>query len=267
MRLLTTLVTKEITSMIYLYVKQHTITGLKYFGKTKKSDPFKYLGSGMRWKYHINKHGKEHIQTLEVYGFDDQELCTEFALKFSKDNNIVESHEWANLCEENGLDGGNTGVVSKETRAKMSQSKLNCSLETRQKMSNSQRGRTHSKQTKLKISQSNLGKRHNIETRLKLSLAGKSKIGYKNPFYNKNHTNESKAKMSEKATGRKHSNETKEKLSKLGKGLKRTDETKRRISIAQTGRSPNIVICPHCSKSGDKRNMTRYHFNNCSFNK
>lgn len=29
----------------YLYVKQHTITGLKYFGKTIK-DPYVYPGSG-----------------------------------------------------------------------------------------------------------------------------------------------------------------------------------------------------------------------------
>lgn len=90
---------------IYLYVKQHSITKLKYFGKTEKLDPFKYLGSGSYWQKHLKKHGKEHIETLEIWGFDDQELCTEFALKFSKDNNIVESDEWANLIPENGLDG------------------------------------------------------------------------------------------------------------------------------------------------------------------
>ena len=31
-----TLAKKGITSMIYLYVKQYSITGLKYFGKTKE---------------------------------------------------------------------------------------------------------------------------------------------------------------------------------------------------------------------------------------
>ena len=88
--------------MIYLYVKQHSITGLKYFGKTISKDPFKYPGSGTRWSNHLNKHGREHIKTLEIWGFDNQELCTDFALKFSKDNNIVESDEWANLIPENG---------------------------------------------------------------------------------------------------------------------------------------------------------------------
>lgn len=91
--------------LIYLYVKQHSITKLKYFGKTMKRDPFKYLGSGTRWLNHINKHGKSNVTTLDVWGFDDQDLCTAFALKFSEDNDIVNSPEWANLRPENGIDG------------------------------------------------------------------------------------------------------------------------------------------------------------------
>lgn len=88
---------------IYLYIKQHSITGLKYFGRTEKPDPFSYFGSGKYWLRHIKIHGKEFIQTTEIWGFDDQSLCTEFALKFSKENNIVESKEWANLKTEDGL--------------------------------------------------------------------------------------------------------------------------------------------------------------------
>jgi hypothetical protein len=95
----------SINMIIYLYVKQHSITGLKYFGMTKQKDPFKYLGSGKYWKLHLNKHGSN-IQTLEVWGFDNQEMCTEFALKFSEQNNIAESDKWANLKLENGSDGG-----------------------------------------------------------------------------------------------------------------------------------------------------------------
>ena len=45
--------------MIYLYVKQHSITKLKYFGMTEKQKcPIKYLGSGLLWNKHINKHNK-----------------------------------------------------------------------------------------------------------------------------------------------------------------------------------------------------------------
>lgn len=88
----------------YLYVKQHIVTGLKYFGKTTKVDPYAYLGSGTRWLNHLNKHGKN-IKTIDLWEFDNITDCTTFALNFSKENNIVESTEWANLKEENGTDG------------------------------------------------------------------------------------------------------------------------------------------------------------------
>ena len=91
--------------IIYLYVKQHSVTGLKYFGYTKNKNPFKYSGSGIRWQKHYKKHGKEHIKTLEIWGFDNQELCTEFALKFSREHNIVESKQWANQIPEKGIPG------------------------------------------------------------------------------------------------------------------------------------------------------------------
>jgi len=118
--------------IIYLYIKQHSITGLKYFGKTTKN-PFLYNGSGKYWSRHIKKYGPLFIQTIEVWGFDNQTSCTEFALKFSKDNNIVESNEWANLCLENGTDGGprsnsyfkiyNTMPRSENSKQKMSASR------------------------------------------------------------------------------------------------------------------------------------------------
>lgn len=108
--------------MIYLYVKRHAITGLKYFGKTTKSDPCKYPGSGSYWKRHINKHGKEHIETIELWQFDNVEACSAFALEFSRTNEIIESDEWANLIEENGLDGAPKGrVIPVDVRVKMSE--------------------------------------------------------------------------------------------------------------------------------------------------
>ena len=92
-------------STVYLYVKQHSITGLKYFGKTIK-DPYIYKGSGKYWLKHISKHGRDKVVTLQVWKFSNLEEATEFALKFSLDNNIVESNEWANLMLENGINGG-----------------------------------------------------------------------------------------------------------------------------------------------------------------
>lgn len=90
----------------YLYIKTHK-TGLKYFGKTIK-DPFVYKGSGVVWLRHIKKHGNDVSTEVLNNGlpFITPETLSEAALKFSKDNNIVKSTEWANLMDEDGLTGG-----------------------------------------------------------------------------------------------------------------------------------------------------------------
>lgn len=93
--------------MIHLYVKTHNLTGLKYFGKTTHN-PFKYKGSGKYWLRHIAKHGTD-ITTEIIGSFEDEKECSEFAINFSRINQIVNSDEWANLVEENGLDGAPIG--------------------------------------------------------------------------------------------------------------------------------------------------------------
>lgn len=72
----------------YLYIKRHRVTGKLYFGKTIKN-PEMYTGSGTRWLNHINYHGKEHVDTLWYCLFLDEESISEFALSFSKNNDIV----------------------------------------------------------------------------------------------------------------------------------------------------------------------------------
>ncbi len=93
----------------YLYLKQHNKTGLKYFGKTIR-DPKTYKGSGVRWNYHLNKHGDD-VTTVWAKEFTDKHELTSFALEYSKNNNIVESNEYANLMLEDGLTGGDTGLT------------------------------------------------------------------------------------------------------------------------------------------------------------
>jgi hypothetical protein len=115
-------------NMIYLYVKTHNVTGLKYFGKTTKEDPFKYKGSGKYWLRHLKKHGKD-INTEIVGCFEGVKECIEAALEFSKVNNIVASNEWANLMEEKVIQGPVKGRSSghhhsKETKRIMSEKKM-----------------------------------------------------------------------------------------------------------------------------------------------
>lgn len=95
---------------IYLYVKTHNVTGLKYFGKTTRPDPHSYRGSGKYWIKHLKKHGNN-VATEIIGVFEDEVACTDAAIAFSRDNNIVESDLWANLQEENGVDGAPKGHV------------------------------------------------------------------------------------------------------------------------------------------------------------
>lgn len=140
--------------MIYLYIKTHNITGLKYLGKTKQ-DPFKYKGSGKRWRYHIRKHGND--VTTEVIGvFETNEQLRLVSEKLSKELDVVNSKNWANLKEELG-DGGvgpynheankRNSVLGGLARAKLKLSPGNKgkkmlpqSTETRQKKSASHKG-------------------------------------------------------------------------------------------------------------------------------
>ncbi len=89
----------------YLYIKQHNITGLKYFGKTIRKDPTKYKGSGVYWTNHLRKHSNN-VTTIWYQLFESKEDLIDFSHLFSEMFNIVELANWANLCMENGTDGG-----------------------------------------------------------------------------------------------------------------------------------------------------------------
>jgi hypothetical protein len=170
----------------YLYIKQHSVTGLKYFGKTTEKDPYKYSGSGTRWTNHIKKHGKDFIKTIWVSDLYYDTSIVEIALHFSKENNIVESNDWANLMLENGLDGKPVGIIcNKETKTKISIANTGNKY---------RKGTTHTKETKTKISIANTGKIQSEKTKIKKSIANKGKIT----------SEETKIKLSIANTGKVH---------------------------------------------------------------
>jgi len=85
---------------------------LFYFGKTSRCKSYKsYTGSGKYWTNHYKKYGKKYIKTLKVGEFDTEQECVDFAIWFSKMNNIVKCKRYANLKEENGLDGGGISKI------------------------------------------------------------------------------------------------------------------------------------------------------------
>jgi rubrerythrin len=109
--------------MITLYKKTHNVTGLNYFGKTTRTDIDKYTGSGLYWKRHFKKHGKD-IKTESVFQSDDINEISNYAIKYSNEHDIVNSNEWANLKEELGTDGGSLKEwYTKEVRKKMSENR------------------------------------------------------------------------------------------------------------------------------------------------
>ena len=105
----------------WLYVKRCAHCGLLYFGKTTRSDPYEYAGSGTRWNNHINRHGRHLVETLSVRLFKDPDKLTRHALRFSAKHSIADSSRWANLREEDGVGAG--GAHSKQTRRKVSRSR------------------------------------------------------------------------------------------------------------------------------------------------
>lgn len=103
--------------MIYLYLKTHNKTGLKYLGKTIAKDPHKYQGSGKFWQRHIKKHGYD-VTTEILAESSDKEEIKNLGIYYSKLWNIVEDPSFANLIPESG-DGG-AQIWSNISRQKVS---------------------------------------------------------------------------------------------------------------------------------------------------
>jgi hypothetical protein len=99
--------------IIYLYLKTHNKTGLRYLGKTTKN-PFKYKGSGKDWMTHIHTHGYD-VTTEILKECSTNEELSQWGRYYSKLWNIVNSQDdfgnkiWANRIPETG---GGVGMPS-----------------------------------------------------------------------------------------------------------------------------------------------------------
>ncbi len=170
----------------YLYIKQHSVTGKCYFGKSTK-DPIKYNGSGKYWLRHLKVHCHEPVITLWHELFTDQAECTKFALEFSKKMDIVKSEQWLNLKAENGLDGGGRegSICSIETKRKLSISCGNPSIETRRKISIAHKGRTQTSESIEKRASANRGRHNSLEARQRMSIANANRQKIRCPHCDK----------------------------------------------------------------------------------
>ena len=117
-------------------------------------------------------------------------------------------------CQNSSHSRNFSGVSSKIISIARENNCPSCSLEVRQKISQSLKGKPSW----------NLGVPHSEETKRKI---GMKNLGYK-------HTDASRQLMSFLGKNRKQSDETKKKLSLILKGRVFSDETRRRMSIANT---------------------------------
>lgn len=233
--------------MIYLYVKTHNKTGLKYLGKTVKSDPHKYRGSGRRWRAHLRKHGENDYTTEILLATENEQELRETGIFFSKLWNIVESDEWANYMIECG-DGGDT---SKSPNYKESMAKID-----RSGKNNSMFGRSAIKEQNLKWYK-------NLDTKETIYVPeGHQPDGFVSGRlirpHSKPRTEEHRKKISEAAKDRKHSNETIEKIKNSRSWYKEhSPETKKKMS--ENNAMKRKIVTP-CGTIFDTPNLAAKHY-------
>jgi|688.fasta_scaffold565515_1 hypothetical protein len=198
---------------IFLYVKTHNITGLKYLGQTSKPDVNSYPGSGKYWKRHIAKHGND-VATEIIMTCKNITEIRKWGLFYSTIWDILENDEWANLKEEAGQGGQQSSAVKK----KMSQIKKDQFASG--KITPWNKGITLSIATRKKISESQIGRKLSIETIQKMKSADRSTYTRTAPV-----SAGTRLKLSNllknkpgRATGYKWTDEQKQKLSKCRSG-------------------------------------------------
>ena len=142
-----------ISMPIYLYVKTHNKTGLKYLGKTISIDPHLYQGSGTVWRRHIKKHGYDVTTEILLETTNPSEI-KEAGIYYSNLWNIVESKEFANIVPEMG-DGG----------------AMPWTIESRQKLSRTNKGKKHTEESKKKYKEAQQKQAQHLSKKTKEYLA------------------------------------------------------------------------------------------------
>jgi len=172
--------------MIYLYLKEHNKTGLKYLGKTIQN-PFKYKGSGLYWSRHLNKYGTDVTTKILKICKNETEL-SHWGLYYSNLWDIVESKEFANLIPETGT-GHCAGIkLSEETKLKIKNKRK---FQIMTKESNQKRSETLKNKYKNTEHFNKNRKQSQAERNMRIIINS----GENNPMYNKQHKEESKQKM------------------------------------------------------------------------
>lgn len=188
-----------------VYIHTNKVNGKKYVGQTKMNPKDRWGSNGHRYKectYFYN--------AIKKWGFDNFEHEIVYsglshAEANKKEQELIELYNTRDhKYGYNIRYGGSNGVLSEETKNKLSQARKDkytgsnsprygkkLSEETKLKISMAQRGeKSHcfgksvSQEVRHRISKSHIGKKHTEETKKKISLSKKGKqLGRDNPNY------------------------------------------------------------------------------------
>ena len=211
----------------YLYVKTHTISGLKYLGITRQSDPHKYRGSGKRWLNHLRKHGATY--TTEILKECEHPAMLQFwAQHYSDLWNVAKDDRWANLMPETGLKQPPTVRTPESISKQVATMKgRKHSAETKARMAASMQGKNTN--PKPWVSERQKGVTLSNEVKAKISASLQGKPGYIPTDTQRKH-------MSEIKKGTIHSEESKAKMSASGKGKLKSPEHRAKMADAARAR-------------------------------
>jgi hypothetical protein len=192
--------TFSITNSYKYYCGLHTIEMYYYTYAYLREDrtPY-YIGKGKENRIYSKQKNIKPPKDKSRIIFLKQNLTEEEAFK----------HEKYMIAVFGRKDLG-TGILLNRTDGGEGSSGCIPSEETKQKLSEANKGRTVSKETRKKISEARKGKTHSEEHKRKLSEANKGHIV----------SEETKRKLSEAHKGNTLSNETKRKMSEVRKGKK-----------------------------------------------
>lgn len=239
--------------LTYIYVKRLP-NGLLYLGKTVK-DPFKYLGSGLKWVRIIKKNGYsiKDIQTWILDTVKDEKELKELGNYYSKLFNIVDSDSWANLKNEDG-DGGSSGFC-KELRSLVNK-KLSQSSKNKKRIVCPHCG-IEGDPSNLKVWHFDncikfIGKRH---TNVKCPHCNKiGEIRNMKRWHFNNCPTYTGLERPKVIFSDDHKNNMKK---------PKTDAHKEAIRLSSIGKKYKKVECPHCKNQVSSNNAKRFHFDNC----
>lgn len=244
--------------IIYLYVKTHKKTGLKYLGKTVR-DPFKYNGSGIHWTRHLKKHGYGHDTYILQKCYSDNAL-REWGRFYSKLWRVVKSKKWANEKDEEGQGwgSGESNIIHRpDVKEKHKESVNSDSAKKNQKAT---RLKNHGDETFNNRQQAKLtslekyGVEHAMQSEASMDKLRHTNLKERGVEYA---MQSEEVKVKSKATC----------VEKYGvdNQFKRPEIIKQ-VSARATLRNAEIATCPWCGKIGQELGMKASHFENCPKN-